>query len=169
MRDCDGSGRHSKRSAEKRDLIRLPWKRRERRGGSGCPHRVLRHTNGFNFIHIITYSLLFKKTNDTYNNMYIIDMEFGHRLRTNTAQRLEKMEQERKRESKIKHIKWEYNPNSLSLKDKEEYFKGKDFKKTSSTSTSEQVKSLFSEQLENCPDLPKNPFAMYAKFDGNVS
>lgn len=93
-------------------------------------------------------------------------MEFGHRLRTNTAQRLEKMDQERKRESKIKHIKWEYNPNSLSDKEKEEYFKGKDFRQINQNG---HKKSLFSEQLENCPDLPKNPFADYASFDGSVS
>lgn len=92
-------------------------------------------------------------------------MEFGHRLRTNTAQRLEKMDQERKKDSKIKHIKWEYNPNSLSLKEKEEYFKGKDFRQDNNVNNK---KSLFSEQFENCPDPPKNPFADYAKFDGNV-
>lgn len=28
--------------------------------------------------------------------------------------------------------------------------------------------SLLSDQLEKCPNLPQNPFAEYAKYDGNV-
>lgn len=42
-------------------------------------------------------------------------MDFGgHRLRSNTAQRLEKMDQERKKAAKTKHIKWEMNPVALT-------------------------------------------------------
>ena len=93
-------------------------------------------------------------------------MEFSHRQRTNTAQRLEKMDQERKKAAKIKHIKWEYNPNNISLEEQQELFKGKELKRSKEIV---KKRSLFSEQLEQCPDLPQNPFVEYARFDGSVS
>lgn len=95
------------------------------------------------------------------------DMEFNHILQqTSTAQRLKKMDQERKKASKIKHIKWENNPSHISLEEQQELFKSKDLKKDKQN---DKRRSLFSEQLEKCPDLPQNPFVDYAKFDGNVS
>jgi len=43
------------------------------------------------------------------------DLDFGaHRARSNTVQRLKKMERERKRASETKVIKWENNPSTLS-------------------------------------------------------
>nr|CAD7396535.1 unnamed protein product [Timema cristinae] len=69
-------------------------------------------------------------------------MEFGaHRQRSNTAQRLEKMDQDRKRAARIKHIKWEWKTKSHSL---------------------------LSEQLEKSPHLPHNPFLEFAKYDGTA-
>lgn len=46
--------------------------------------------------------------------MYV-DLEFGaHRARSNTAARLEKMDRDRKRAAKTKHIKWEGAHANLS-------------------------------------------------------
>ena len=92
-------------------------------------------------------------------------MEFSHRARTNTAQRLEKMDQEKKQAAQIKHIKWESNPENVSFEDQKELFNRKDLKKDK---PSVRQKSLFSELLEKCSDLPTIPFAEYLKFDGNV-
>ncbi|XP_058803465.1 target of rapamycin complex 2 subunit MAPKAP1 [Phymastichus coffea] len=92
------------------------------------------------------------------------DIEFTHRQRTNTAQRLEKMDEEKKKASEIKHIKWENNPNHITLEEQCEFFKFKDLKQTKPIV---KIRSLFSEQLETCPDLPQNPFVDYAKFDGS--
>lgn len=45
----------------------------------------------------------------------LTDLDFGaHRARSNTAARLEKMDRERKRAAKTKHIKWEAAPVTLS-------------------------------------------------------
>ncbi|KAF7400602.1 stress-activated map kinase-interacting protein 1 [Vespula maculifrons] len=95
-----------------------------------------------------------------------MDMEFSHRQRSNTAQRLEKMELERKKAAKIKHVKWEHKPNLLSLAEQSKLFQRKDFRKKNAT-TSKRL-SLLSEQIEKCPNLPQNPFTEYAKFDGNA-
>jgi hypothetical protein len=94
-------------------------------------------------------------------------MEYSHRQRTNTAQRLEKMDQEKKQASKIKHIKWQYNPNHITPEEQQELFKCKDLRQNKQNT--KKKRSLFTEQLENCPDLPQNPFLDYARFDGNVS
>ncbi|XP_047352649.1 target of rapamycin complex 2 subunit MAPKAP1 [Vespa velutina] len=94
-----------------------------------------------------------------------MDMEFSHRQRSNTAQRLEKMDLERKKAAKIKHVKWEHKPNLLSLAEQSKLFQRKDFRKKNTT-TSKRL-SLLSEQIEKCPNLPQNPFTEYAKFDGN--
>lgn len=94
-------------------------------------------------------------------------MEFGHRPRSNTAQRLEKMEIERKKASKVKHIKWEQNPVNLSEAEISEMFQRKDFR-NKQTKNIKRL-SLLSEQLEKSPHIPRNPFIDYAKFDGSVS
>jgi hypothetical protein len=45
----------------------------------------------------------------------ISDIDFGiHRQRSNTAQRLEKMDQDRKKTSRIKHVKWEWSSAVLT-------------------------------------------------------
>lgn len=92
-------------------------------------------------------------------------MEFSHRQRSNTAQRLEKMDMERKKAAQVKHVKWEHNPNTVTLTDQSELFQRKDFRKNAML---KRGHSLLSEQLEKCPNLPQNPFKEYAKFDGNV-
>lgn len=93
-------------------------------------------------------------------------MEFSHRQRSNTAQRLEKMDIERKKAAKVKHVKWEYNPANIPTEKQQELFQRKDFRKKENKN---KRHSLLSEQLEKCPKLPQNPFTDYARFDGNVS
>lgn len=92
-------------------------------------------------------------------------MEFSHRQRSNTAQRLEKMDIERKKAAKVRHVKWEHNLNAMTPTDQSDLFQRKDFRKRTPL---KKGQSLLSEQLEKCPNLPPNPFKEYAKFDGNV-
>ena len=92
-------------------------------------------------------------------------MELCHRQRSNTAQRLEKMDLEKKKASKIRHVKWEHNPGNLTTEKQQELFQRKDFRNKNKN----KKYSLLSEQLEKCPKIPTNPFTEYAKFDGNVS
>jgi cytochrome oxidase assembly protein ShyY1 len=47
--------------------------------------------------------------------VHISDIDFGiHRQRSSTAQRLEKMDQDRKKTNRIKHVKWEWSPVVLT-------------------------------------------------------
>nr|CAD7587323.1 unnamed protein product [Timema genevievae] len=96
------------------------------------------------------------------------DMEFGaHRQRSNTAQRLEKMDQDRKRAARIKHIKWEWSPAVLTDEERGALFERKDFKQINLKDPKEtKSHSLLSEQLEKSPHLPHNPFLEFAKYDG---
>ena len=90
-------------------------------------------------------------------------MEYSHRERTNTAQRLEKMDLEREKAAKVS-VKWK-NDSVVPVTQQSELFQRKDFRKKTG-----QVKkySLLSEQLEKCPNVPQNPFIEYAKYDGSV-
>ncbi|XP_017880673.1 stress-activated map kinase-interacting protein 1 isoform X1 [Ceratina calcarata] len=92
-----------------------------------------------------------------------MDMEYSHRERTNTAQRLEKMDLEREKAAKVS-VKWRDDP-VVPNSQQSELFQRKDFRKK----TGETKKhSLLSEQLEKCPNIPQNPYIQYAKFDGSV-
>ncbi|XP_049954431.1 target of rapamycin complex 2 subunit MAPKAP1 [Schistocerca serialis cubense] len=96
------------------------------------------------------------------------DIGFGiHRQRSNTAQHLERMNQERKRAAGIKHIKWESNPNVLSSEERAALFERKDFRRRN-TIPSGKIQSLLADQLEKYPNLPPNPFQDYAKYDGTA-
>nr|CAD7443180.1 unnamed protein product [Timema bartmani] len=97
-------------------------------------------------------------------------MEFGaHRQRSNTAQRLEKMDQDRKRAARIKHIKWEWSPAVLTDEERGALFERKDFKQINWKDHKEtKSHSLLSEQLEKSPHLPHNPFLEFAKYDGTA-
>lgn len=90
-------------------------------------------------------------------------MEYSHRERSNTAQRLEKMDLERKKAAKV-NVKWENIPVA-SVTKQSELFQRKDFR---SKTGHNKRHSLLSEQLEKCPNVPLNPFMEYAKFDGSV-
>ncbi|KAI4459959.1 target of rapamycin complex 2 subunit mapkap1 [Holotrichia oblita] len=89
------------------------------------------------------------------------ETQFG-RHRTDTAQRIEKMDQARKRAAKIKHVKWEES-KELSETDNNELFSKKVVKPTILCK-----KSLLADQLEKCENLPRNPYIEYAKFDGSA-
>lgn len=93
-----------------------------------------------------------------------IDMDFGmHRQRSNTAVRLEKLEQARKKAAKVKHIKWETTqprPTEAELKEL--------FVKKEVVPRNVPTKSLFTEQLERYTNLPQNPYMHYAIYDGSA-
>lgn len=83
------------------------------------------------------------------------------RQRSNTAQRLERMDQARRRASKIKSVKYEDNI-SIDLENDHNLFQRKEVPKTI------KLTSILSDQLEKQPKLPQNKFLEYAKFDGTA-
>ncbi|XP_071443140.1 stress-activated map kinase-interacting protein 1 [Hetaerina americana] len=102
------------------------------------------------------------------------ELGFGaHRLRSNTAQRLEQLDKERKKAAKVRHVKWEYNPN-ISEEDREDMFKRKELPRKADQNSipnkpgPKACRSLLSEQLEKSPALPQSPFVEFAKFDGSA-
>lgn len=97
-------------------------------------------------------------------------MPFSHRPRSNTAQRLEKMEKEKKIASKTRHVKWERNMTDLTEEERMWLFKKKDVSRNIADVTAGLPKSsVLTEQLLKSPYLPQNPFKEYAKFDGSVN
>lgn len=93
-----------------------------------------------------------------------LDMDFNiHRHRSNTAARLEKLDQARKKAAKVKHIKWEPLQAPVSEEDQDDMFVKKDIKKCQDIK-----RSLFTEQLEHYTNLPQNPYMQYAKIDGST-
>ncbi|XP_066909105.1 target of rapamycin complex 2 subunit MAPKAP1 isoform X2 [Halyomorpha halys] len=93
------------------------------------------------------------------------DLQFGlRRHRSNTAQRLEKMEAEKKKAANTIHVKWVTNPVPLSAEARAELFPRKDL---TSIKREKQV-SLLTELLAKFPDMPENPFKDYARMDGNA-
>ncbi|KAL3280040.1 hypothetical protein HHI36_017547 [Cryptolaemus montrouzieri] len=90
-------------------------------------------------------------------------MDFGMRARTNTAARIEKIEQAKKKAAKMKLIKWDSKKaGSNNDSNWDSMFEKVDPKITVQMGK----KSLLSQKLEECTNLPKNPYMMYAKFDG---
>ena len=91
------------------------------------------------------------------------NMEYTCRPRSYTASRLEKLDQARKRAAKIKHVKWEQSGTKINEDSLNDMF-------TKKTEITKPVvkKSMLSELLEKCPNLPKNPYAEYEKFDGSA-
>lgn len=93
-----------------------------------------------------------------------LDMDFGvPRMRSNTAQRLEKLDLAQKKAAKVKHVKWEMNPVPLTDAQKEELFVKRDYKKEKVN-----TQSLLTEHLQKYTNLPQNPYLEYAKYDGNA-
>lgn len=94
-----------------------------------------------------------------------LDMNFGlHRQRSNTAARLEKMDQARKKASKVKLVKWETNKEPLTAEDINDLFAKKDISKKPKPN----FKSLLTEKLIQYTNMPQNPYMEYAKFDGTA-
>lgn len=83
----------------------------------------------------------------------------SYRFRSNTAQRLEKMDIARKKASRMKSIKVTEPNNDTDYSD---FF----IAKTELSPAPDESKSLLSDQLIKIPIQPKNKFAQYAKFDG---
>lgn len=83
-----------------------------------------------------------------------------YRFRSNTAQRLEKMDLARKKASRMKSIKVT-EPNNDD-NDYSDFF----IAKTDLAPFPDDTKSLLSDQLIKMPVQPKNKFAQYAKYDG---
>ncbi|KAJ8961031.1 hypothetical protein NQ314_006013 [Rhamnusium bicolor] len=90
-----------------------------------------------------------------------MDMDFGIRERSNTAAQLEKLDQARKKASKMRHIKWE---TSKQVEDLDDLFVKKD---VSQIVKKPKQKSMLSVLIENFSNLPKNPYIEYSKFDGS--
>uniref|UniRef100_A0A1Y1K3E3 Uncharacterized protein n=1 Tax=Photinus pyralis TaxID=7054 RepID=A0A1Y1K3E3_PHOPY len=94
-----------------------------------------------------------------------LDVDFEvQRQRSNTAVRLEKLDNAKKRAAKVKNIKWEFSPVRPTEQELGELFVRKEPKKNVSNTR----KSLLSEKLEQCTNLPQNPYIEYAKFDGSA-
>lgn len=90
-----------------------------------------------------------------------LDTDFPIRYRSNTAVRLEKLEQVKKKTSRMKHVKWETNKNVLTQEQIDELFVKKEPKQA------EAKESLFSKTFKQYREMPSNPYMDYAKFDGS--
>lgn len=102
---------------------------------------------------------------DTLSQSYEIqmDQDIGfHRQRSNTAQKLERMDIARRKAAKVKNIKYECAVQRSDEKD-DELFVRKD---VSRETKSEVGMSLLAQQLENFPKMPQNKFIEFAKYDG---
>lgn len=93
-----------------------------------------------------------------------MDQDIGLRQRSNTAQKLEKMDIARRKASKIKNIKCDDSTATLQPQESNLllFIKNRHFQKKSSFS------SLLSEQLVKCPKQAQNKFLEYARFDGTA-
>lgn len=93
------------------------------------------------------------------------NQEFAFRFRTNTAAKLDKITEMKKKQSQIKTVKIDDACIKLNqeIQDDSELFIRKDLNKTSS----EPVKSRLTEQLETLPKIQLNKFREYSVFDGS--
>ncbi|XP_062545578.1 stress-activated map kinase-interacting protein 1 [Armigeres subalbatus] len=101
---------------------------------------------------------------DTLSQSYEIqmDQDIGfHRQRSNTAQKLERMDIARKKAAKVKTIKYECAVQRADEKDDELFVR-----KVVSVDTVEAGMSLLSQQLESFPKMPQNKYLEFAKYDG---
>ncbi|GAB6024899.1 Target of rapamycin complex 2 subunit mapkap1 [Chamberlinius hualienensis] len=93
------------------------------------------------------------------------DMGFeGHRQRSNTAQRLDKLRIAKQNKALIKRIQWREQPDTLTEEELALIFPKKE---VDSNQNAEKFESLLSEQISNLPAEPINPFNEYAKFDAS--
>lgn len=91
-----------------------------------------------------------------------IGMDFGMRARTNTAAKIEKLENARKKIAKMKIIKWNEQDTTYSKEQLDEMFQRVEPKQPQINE-----KSSLSEKLKQRQNLPQNPFNQFAKFDGS--
>ncbi|XP_061512456.1 stress-activated map kinase-interacting protein 1 [Anopheles gambiae] len=107
---------------------------------------------------------------DTLSQSYEIqmDQESGfHRQRSNTAQKLEKLEIARRKASQIRSVKLD-DSSVLQQEEEEDEISLLFSRRVSlpSESPRKRLSSTLSEQLSTLPALPQNQFLEYAKFDG---
>uniref|UniRef100_A0A182NUN0 Uncharacterized protein n=1 Tax=Anopheles dirus TaxID=7168 RepID=A0A182NUN0_9DIPT len=104
-----------------------------------------------------------------------MDQESGgfHRQRSNTAQKLEKLEQARRRASLIRSVKLDDSTVPQLAENDDElgrlFYRRSDSMPSSSSSSDsfrKRLSSTLSEQLSAQPKLPQNRYLEYAKFDG---
>jgi Stress-activated map kinase interacting protein 1 (SIN1). len=96
------------------------------------------------------------------------DLQYGGLLRhrSNTASKLEKMELARKKAAQIRIVKWRKNQdNKIDEAVLNDLFKKKD---VSLIPPIQNQGSLLTQQLQKFPHFPKNPYQVYAKYDGNA-
>lgn len=88
----------------------------------------------------------------------------AHRFRSNTAQKLEKMDIARRKAAKTKCVKYD---DELVLPERNDFFVRKTIDtQERSVQQKEEVKSKLTLQLANSPKQVQNKFQEYAKFDG---
>lgn len=97
------------------------------------------------------------------------DMGYGHRLRSNTAQRLERLKKEKKSQRKVKNISWRDCPSDYTAEDKGHLFEKKSLPYPDSDPGELSKASKLSQQIENYASSGENRFLEYAKFDGRAS
>lgn len=91
-----------------------------------------------------------------------MDQDIGfHRQRSNTAQKLERLEIARRKASKVKNIKYESAVQRSEGED-DDLFVRKDV----GLGLKKDRTSMLSKQLETFPTVPQNKFLEYAKYDG---
>uniref|UniRef100_A0A1Q3F155 Putative stress-activated map kinase-interacting protein 1 n=1 Tax=Culex tarsalis TaxID=7177 RepID=A0A1Q3F155_CULTA len=91
-----------------------------------------------------------------------MDQDIGfHRQRSNTAQKLERMEIARRKASKVKNIKYESAVQRSEGGEDDDLFVRKAVGKGCEDRT-----SMLSKQLETFPMVPQNKFLEYARYDG---
>lgn len=106
---------------------------------------------------------------DNLSQSYDIQMDPDtglHRQRSNTAQKLEKMDMARRKAAKIKNIKFDdHSASSTTISSNcSDLFVRKEVATTNLISG----RSLLSDQLKQCPKQPQNKFLEYAKYDGTA-
>lgn len=90
----------------------------------------------------------------------------SHRYRTNTAQKLEKMNQARRKAARIRSVK--VDDSTVSEATDTDIFERKEVKQTQAPDdvSKKPPISRLSEQLTMCPKQSQNKFLQYARFDG---
>lgn len=96
------------------------------------------------------------------------DMGYGHRRRSNTAQKLERMKKERRSQRKIKNVPWRDSSSEYNVEEKGHLFDKKQLPSENEEKKKPKMSSL-SWLLENAAIQGSNPFLEYAKFDGKAS
>lgn len=100
-----------------------------------------------------------------------MDIFGSHRRRSNTAQRLERLSEDKKKKAKVKVVRWSNTENqTINEQDLDYYFPVKDVEKLKLERGGQSTKrSLLSKQMQRYPTAPVNPFNEYSRFDARIS